>query len=103
MEIQQVSWSWKVARANKGFCFFLDLNVVMSFPPKTPSGLTSYKSNYNIGQDRNSQMETVLVLLSSVNMLKLKFLLIFLLTELAVQVYIEVVDKKQRKNSHLLL
>lgn len=43
----------------------------MSFAPKMLSGLASFKSDANTeGEDRNSQLETVLVFLSCVNVLK---------------------------------
>lgn len=41
VEIQQVSWSRKVARTNKGFCFVLDLDIAVSLAPLMPSGLAS--------------------------------------------------------------
>lgn len=60
----------------KAFCFSLAFAAAKFLALRMPSGLAFFKSDANM-QDRNFPLETVLLFLSGVNLLKLKSLFDF--------------------------
>lgn len=77
----------------KAFCFSLAFTAARPLALRMLSALAPFKSDANVeGQDRNFQLETALVFLSAVNVLKLKFLFDLFACRVSQTLYVHVMS-----------